>query len=161
MSLKDAVSQCWLTFQQALFPWLVEELGPLSERHKRLVPVLEFVRVGELLPGTRGSGASRPQESRADLARAFLAKAVFAVPTTRAAGRAAAQRPNAALAVRLGDCPRGAQRGDLLAGLCGLCNERVGRALARGFGRADAAGSLGGARLARLDGDPGARAAGA
>lgn len=46
--------------------------------------VLEFVRVEELLPGTRGGGAGRPQESRAALARAFLAKAVFDVPTTRA-----------------------------------------------------------------------------
>ena len=46
--------------------------------------VLEFVRVEELLPGTPGGGAGRPPESRAALARAFLAKAVFAVPTTRA-----------------------------------------------------------------------------
>lgn len=84
MSLRATVSQYWQTFQHGLFPWLAEELGPLSERHKRLVQVLEFVRVEELLPGTRGGGAGRPQESRAALARAFLAKAVFAVPTTRA-----------------------------------------------------------------------------
>ena len=84
MSLQDTLSQHWLSFQRGLFPWLAEELGPLSERHKRLVQVLEFVRVEELLPGTRGSGAGRPPQSRAALARAFLAKAVFAVPTTRA-----------------------------------------------------------------------------
>ena len=84
MSLQDTLSQYWLSFQRGLFPWLAEELGPLSERHKRLVQVLEFVRVEELLPGTRGGGAGRPPESRAALARAFLAKAVFAVPTTRA-----------------------------------------------------------------------------
>lgn len=84
MSLQDTLSQYWLSFQRGLFPWLAEELGPLSERHKRLVQVLEFVRVEELLPGRRGGGAGRPLESRAALARAFLAKAVFAVPTTRA-----------------------------------------------------------------------------
>jgi len=84
LSLQDTLSQYWLSFQRGLFPWLAEELGPLSERHKRLVQVLEFVRVEELLPGTRGGGAGRPPESRAALARAFLAKAVFAVPTTRA-----------------------------------------------------------------------------
>ena len=84
MSLQDTLSQYWLSFQRGLFPWLAEELGPLSERHKRLVQVLEFVRVEELLPGTRGGGAGRPPESRAALARAFLAKAVFDVPTTRA-----------------------------------------------------------------------------
>lgn len=38
----------------------------------------------ELLPGTRGSAARRPSESRAAMARAFLAKAVFDVPTTQA-----------------------------------------------------------------------------
>jgi len=84
LSLQDTLSQYWLSFQRGLFPWLAEELGPLSERHKRLVQVLEFVRVEELLPGTRGGGAGRPPESRAALARAFLAKAVFDVPTTRA-----------------------------------------------------------------------------
>ena len=84
MSLSETLSQYWLSFQHGLFPWLAEELGPLSERHKRLVQVLEFVRVEELLPGTRGSGAGRSPESRAALARAFLAKAVFDVPTTRA-----------------------------------------------------------------------------
>lgn len=84
MSLRDTVSQYWGTFQRGLFPWLAEELGPLSERHQHLVQVLELVRVEELLPGTRGRGAGRPLESRAALARAFLAKAVFDVPTTRA-----------------------------------------------------------------------------
>ena len=84
MSLRDTLSQHWLSFQHELFPWLAEELGPLSERHKRLVQVPEFVCVEELLPGTRGSAAGRPPESRATLARAFLAKAVFAVPTRRA-----------------------------------------------------------------------------
>ena len=84
MSLQGTLSQYWPGFQHGLFPWPAEELGPLSERHKRLVQVLEFVRVEELLPGTRGGGAGRPPESRAALARAFLAKAVFDVPTTRA-----------------------------------------------------------------------------
>ena len=84
MSLKDTLSQYWLTFRHGLFPWLAEELCPLSERHKRFVQVLEFVRVEELLPGLRGSWPGRPQQCRAALARAFLAKAVFDVPTTRA-----------------------------------------------------------------------------
>ena len=84
LSLQDSRSQDWLSFRHGLFPWLAEERGPLSERHKRLVQVLEWVRVEELLPGTRGSGAGRPPESRAALARALLAKPVCAGPTTRA-----------------------------------------------------------------------------
>ena len=84
MSLRETVSQYWQTFQHGLFPWLAEELGPLSERNKRLVQVLELVRVEDWLPDQCAGGRGRPQESRAALARAFLAKAVFDVPTTRA-----------------------------------------------------------------------------
>ena len=84
MSLRATVSQYWQTFQHGLFPWLAEELGPLSERNKRLVQVLELVRVEDWLPDQWAGGRGRPQESRAALARAFLAKAVFDVPTTRA-----------------------------------------------------------------------------
>ena len=46
------------------------------------VAVLELVRVEALLPYFRGQ-AGRPEEDRAALARAFIAKAVFDVPTTR------------------------------------------------------------------------------
>ena len=83
MSLRATVSQYWQTFQHGLFPWLAEELGPLSERHKRLVQVLEIVRVEDRLPDRYAVGRGRPQQHRAALARAFLAKAVFDVPTTR------------------------------------------------------------------------------
>ena len=129
MPLRETVSQYWLTFQRGLFPWLAEELGPLGERHKRLVQVLEFVRVEELLPGTRGSGAGRPPESRAALARAFLAKAVFAVPTTRRwssgcattrpyAGCAAGRMSLACLARRRSRGPSRASRGASWLGAC-------------------------------------------
>ena len=58
-------------------------MGPLGERYQRLVRVVELVRVEESLPyswGWRG----RPLQDRAALARAFLAKAVLDMPTTRA-----------------------------------------------------------------------------
>ena len=57
-------------------------MGPLGERYQRLVRVVELVRVEESLPyswGWRG----RPLQDRAALARAFLAKAVLDMPTTR------------------------------------------------------------------------------
>ena len=84
MSLREAVSQYWQTFQHGLFPWLAEEFGPLGERHKHLVQVLELVRVEDRLPRQWAGGRGRPQQNRAALPRAFLAKAVFDVPTTRA-----------------------------------------------------------------------------
>jgi hypothetical protein len=63
------------------FPWLTEELGALTETHKRVVTALEvagveaFVRVWPGLPG-------RPPCDRAASARAFVAKAVIRLPTT-------------------------------------------------------------------------------
>ena len=56
MSLRETISQHWLTFQHGLFPWRAEELGPLSERHKRYVQVLELVRVEDSLPGQCAGG---------------------------------------------------------------------------------------------------------
>ena len=82
-----------------------------------------------------------------------MAKTVFEVPTNRAAGRAAGNRPATAPPMRLGERRQGAQRCVVLAGLRG---ERVGRAAAPGIGRADAEGPLGGARVAGLDADSGA-----
>ena len=83
MPLKQTLSRHWFRFQRELFPWLEEALGPLGERYERLVRVLELVRVEEWLPYSRG-WRGRPLKDRAALARAFLAKAVLDVPTTRA-----------------------------------------------------------------------------
>ena len=81
MPLRSCLSRTWSHIQGALFPWLTEELGPLTETHKRVVTALEvagvesFVRVWPGLPG-------RPPCDRAALARAFVAKAVIGLPTT-------------------------------------------------------------------------------
>ena len=83
MPLKQTLSRHWFRFQRELFPWLEEALGPLGERYERLVRVVELVRVEEWLPYSRG-WRGRPLKDRAALARAFLAKAVLDVPTTRA-----------------------------------------------------------------------------
>ncbi len=54
-----------MTFQHGLFPWLAEELGPLSDCHKRLVQVLEVVRVEDWLPGRcAGGGGHRSSGPR-------------------------------------------------------------------------------------------------
>ena len=83
MSLREMLSDYWYAFQQELFPRLEGELGPMGERYELFVSVLELVRVEALLPYFRGQ-VGRPEEDRAALARAFIAKAVFDVPTTRA-----------------------------------------------------------------------------
>ena len=83
MSLREMLSDYWYAFQQELFPRLESDLGPLGERYELFVVVLELVRVEAPLPYFRGQ-VGRPEEDRAALARAFIAKAVFDVPTTRA-----------------------------------------------------------------------------
>ena len=82
MSLREMLSDYWYAFQQELFPRLESELGPMGERYELFVAVLELVRVEALLPYFRGQ-VGRPEEDRAALARAFIAKAVFDLPTTR------------------------------------------------------------------------------
>ena len=83
MSLGQTLTRFLNSLQGDLFPWLEEELGPLGERYRRFVTVLEFARVESFLPHFHGL-PGRPVEDRAALARAFIAKAVFDVPTTRA-----------------------------------------------------------------------------
>ena len=73
MAPMQALYQSWHHVQADLFPWLDEELGPLGERHRRLVAVPGFARVESLLPRFDGL-PGRPAEDRAALARAFAAK---------------------------------------------------------------------------------------
>ncbi len=81
MPLRETLSGYWRTMQGDLFPWLEEELGPLSERHTQLVTALEVARVDVFLRHWHGV-PGRPPSDRAALARAFVAKAVFNLPTT-------------------------------------------------------------------------------
>src|SRR4051812_15183801 len=81
MTFCDGLFNTWRRIQTELFPNLEEEIGSLPERYRKLVTVLEFVRVEEFLPYPHGA-EGRPPVDRAALARAFIAKAVFELPTT-------------------------------------------------------------------------------
>ena len=80
--LAGTLSQFWLTVQGTLFPWLAAELGELSEKQKQLVKILELLQVERFLKGQQGA-IGRPLEDRQAIARAFLAKAVYNLETTR------------------------------------------------------------------------------
>jgi len=68
--------------QGQLFPILSEELGPMGEHHEAFVRALALLQLDGLV--TRRQGRGRPAHDRANIARAFLAKAIFNIPHTRA-----------------------------------------------------------------------------
>ena len=122
MSLREMLSDYWYAFQQELFPRLEGELGPMGERYELFVAVLELVRVEALLPYFRGQ-VGRPEEDRAALARAFIAKAVFDIPTTRALIERLEVDGRLRRPVRLERRRPASERGDLFAGLFRVCRE--------------------------------------
>lgn len=82
MALVEALSEYWLKVQRSLFPWLEEEVGELSEKQRQLVSTLDMVRVEKFIPIVH-SLRGRPLKERSAIARAFVAKAVYNMPTTR------------------------------------------------------------------------------
>ena len=68
--------------QQRLFPILEEELGPLNTRYAAFISALALLQMDGFVAVRHGRG--RPAHDRACIARAFLAKAVFNLPHTRA-----------------------------------------------------------------------------
>lgn len=81
MVLIETVSRYWRGIQKSLFPWLEEEVGELDEKEKKLVATLELIRIEEILEREKNK-LGRPPASRIAMARAFVAKAVYNIPTT-------------------------------------------------------------------------------
>jgi len=82
-STLSRIAQYWQNIQGVLFPWLEEEMDELTEKQQQLVTVLELIRVEEFIPDYRGL-PWRPRKDRAAIARAFVAKVVYNLPTTTA-----------------------------------------------------------------------------
>lgn len=80
--LAGTLSQFWLTVQGTLFPWLEEELGELSEKQKQLVAILEMLGIERFISTGHGY-VGRPAEDRRAIGRAYVAKAVYNLGTTR------------------------------------------------------------------------------
>lgn len=78
----EKLSHTWRHIQSFLFPMIWGELGELTAIQKQLVSTLEFVRLEEHLPYA-GRCPGRPLEDRVAMARAYVAKAVYDMSTTR------------------------------------------------------------------------------
>ena len=81
-SLREFFAPCWRSIQTTLFPWLEQVLGPLTEKQQQLVQILEIIRIEDFVP-RHFMAPGRPPKDRASIARAFVAKAVYDMPTTR------------------------------------------------------------------------------
>lgn len=68
--------------QGTLFGILETETGPLSEKARLLIAVLEMIPLSRQLPCARG-WLGRPAKDRQALASAFIAKSVYGLETTR------------------------------------------------------------------------------
>lgn len=79
----DTLSTFWKRIQRSLIPDLEEELGPLTDKQKQLVAILEIIRVEDFvsrpITGFRGC----VEKDRRAIARAFIAKMVYNLPRTR------------------------------------------------------------------------------
>ncbi len=78
-----ALSAIWHGIERSLFPQLEEAIGPMTNKQKQLVAILELVRIEDfVVPGYLHMRGRPPSNLRA-LARAFVAKAVYNMTTTR------------------------------------------------------------------------------
>jgi Transposase DDE domain/Transposase domain (DUF772) len=80
----DDVLARWSHIQSTLFPWLREELDPVTAVLEQLIIVLDTIGLAAYVPGPPRHGRGRKPEDRRALARAFVAKAVLGLPTTAA-----------------------------------------------------------------------------
>jgi Transposase DDE domain/Transposase domain (DUF772) len=79
---REALLQFGHVLQEELFPHLEAAVGQLSTQLELLAAVVCLVPLGRLLSAGR-AGTGRPAKDRAALATAFMAKAIFNLPTTR------------------------------------------------------------------------------
>lgn len=79
----NSLAGFWSRVERSLFPQLEESLGPLTDKLKQLVAILELIRIEEFVPPSYLHMRGRPPSDSRALARAFVAKAVYNMPTTR------------------------------------------------------------------------------
>lgn len=77
------LAQIWFEVQQVLFPFMEERVDePLTDKLKQLITTLELVRIEELVNVPEYWRGQSPK-NRKQIARAFIAKAIYNMDTTR------------------------------------------------------------------------------
>jgi len=72
----------WHIIQTELFPWLEQELDPLSEKEREFVQIISIIDLPGHTHEYRWRGIGRKKKSRLNMAKAFIAKSVYNFDTT-------------------------------------------------------------------------------
>lgn len=72
----------WNSIQTQLFPWLEQELDPLSEKEREFVQIVSLLDLPNHMKQYRWQGFGRKKKSRISIAKAFVAKSVYKFETT-------------------------------------------------------------------------------
>ncbi|MCP4651516.1 MAG: transposase [PVC group bacterium] len=80
--MNDILSQTWFKIQTRLFPFFETEHEILTDNQRKLISILELIRIEEYVP-YRWWSRGRSTKDRCKLARAFIAKVVLNIPTTK------------------------------------------------------------------------------
>lgn len=83
ISLIHLISKFGAVLQDTLFPTFRETLGPLDSKKEQLIKTIALLDL-ERQAGSRRGLVGRPGHDRVAMARAFIAKAVYGFPHTRA-----------------------------------------------------------------------------
>ncbi len=78
---REKLSQMWNNVQSTLFPDLIKRTHELCPEYKKLVSILELVRIESHIP--RSFKLGRPPKDRIAMARSFIAKVVLKQPYTK------------------------------------------------------------------------------
>jgi len=80
----NKIAEIWSRVQQRLFPDLGECLPGMREEHYRLAIILEVIRIEDHVPPAWARWYGRKPSDRKAVARGFVAKVVYKIPTTKA-----------------------------------------------------------------------------
>jgi hypothetical protein len=93
MAASNRLGPLWHSIQSWLFPALEDELGELDDLHRQFIAVCESCRPQDFMADYRWTGNGCPPKDRLPLGKAFIAKAVWNLATTRELIDAIRQRP--------------------------------------------------------------------
>ncbi len=76
------LSTLWHTIRDFLYPVLEEDLDPLTKKQRQFIAVCEMAELDKHMGRYRGAFLGRKKIARLDVAKAFVAKAIYNCPTT-------------------------------------------------------------------------------